>query len=87
MSSSKDTVAQIAYLQRDLAAIRSRLDQASGRMGGAATSLRVTALSREVEHLCRAAAQSGVPQETDPLLATVRQHLETLKTLLPPEGE
>jgi hypothetical protein len=87
MSSSRDNVAQIARLQRDLATLCGRLDKAPDRTEDAASSLKITALSREVERLCREAAHSDRPHEIDAALATVQQHLKALQDLLPPAGE
>ena len=71
----------VSIMQRELSALRNRLDETPGRLFGIDLTIRIFALAQEVNDLCRHASCIDV-HEAGPLLVRVRYDLDEMQILL-----
>lgn len=79
---SADAESTVSELLRELAALRSRLDQAPAWFRCPLDTMKAGALAEEVNQLCQEAGRSAEEVEVARLLAQARQNLDQLQTLL-----
>ena len=83
MADNQEDIGQVvSVILEELSALVKRLDGAPDWFNNPDRSLRVAALSKEVEYLCREANLCADLQEARTMVVTARGHLTELQKLL-----
>lgn len=71
--------AELEAVSRELEAIRWRLDHAAEWFSNARASIRIAALSKEIERIARQASNADSPMKRSELIAEARQMLDEMQ--------